>query len=73
MLKFSINSASWADVHYTVNTNVQQNIRMTQANGVNTYTAGGLKVGDVVQYNVTYWDVSKNYAIDTPLQTYTMK
>jgi hypothetical protein len=72
-LQFSINTASWADVHYTVNGGVQQNIRMRQANGVNTYIAGGLKIGDVVQYNITYWDLTNNYAIDTALQSYTMK
>lgn len=60
-------------MHYTVNANVQQNIRMRQAGGVNTYVAGGVKIGDVVKYNVTYWDVTNNYAVDTPLQTYTMK
>ena len=46
---------------------------MRQDSGNNTYSAGGLKVGDVVTYTFTYWDVAKNYAVDTSLQSYTMK
>ena len=46
---------------------------MTQASGSNTYTATGLKVGDVIKYNFTYWDVAHNYAVDTVQQSYTMK
>jgi beta-glucanase (GH16 family) len=72
-LLFSVRTTSWADVHYTVNGAGQQNFRMRQDAGNNTYTAGGLKIGDVVRYNFTYWDTSKNYAVDTALQTYTMK
>ena len=60
-------------MHYTVNAGGQQNVRMRQDAGVNSYAAGGLKIGDVVKYNFTYWDTAKNYAVDTPLTTYTMK
>ncbi len=73
MLKFSLTSSSWADVHYTVNNGGQLNVRMTQASGVNTYTAAGLKAGDVVRYNFTYWNTTNNYAVDTVQQTYTMQ
>ena len=66
-------TSSWADVHYTVNGAGQQNFRMRQDGGNNTYSAGGLKAGDVVRYSFTYWDVAKNYAIDSPWQSYTMK
>jgi hypothetical protein len=72
-LQFSVRTTSWADVHYTVNNGGQQNFRMRQDGGNNTYSAGGLKVGDVVRYSFTYWDVAKNYAIDSPQQSYTMK
>ena len=72
-LNFCVRSSSWADVHYTVNGGGQQNVRMRQNAGVNTYAAGGLKIGDVVRYNFTYWDSAKNYAVDTAWQTYTMK
>lgn len=73
MLKFSLNSSSWADVHYTVNGGGQMNVRMTQSGGVNSYTASGLKIGDVVRYSFTYWNTTNNYAVDTVQQTYTMK
>jgi hypothetical protein len=73
MLKFSLNSTSWADVHYTVNGAGQLNVRMTQNAGVNSYTASGLKIGDVVNYSFTYWDTAHNYAVDTAQQSYTMK
>jgi len=73
MLKFSLASSSWADVHYTVNGGGQLNVRMTQNAGTNSYTASGLKIGDVVNYSFTYWDTAHNYAVDTAQQSYTMK
>jgi hypothetical protein len=56
-----------------VNSGGQQNFRMAQANGNNAYSVNGLKAGDVVKYTFTYWDVAHNYAVDTTLQSYTMK
>lgn len=73
MLQFTANTGSWADVHYTVNDGVQQNVRMQLNGTTNTYTAGGLKTGDVVKYSFTYWDTAHDYAIDTALQSYTMR
>ena len=73
MLQFATTTGSWADVHYIVNNGAQQNIRMTLNGSTNTYTAGGLKIGDVVKYSFTYWDTSKNAAVDTAQQSYTMK
>jgi beta-glucanase (GH16 family) len=72
-LQFTTTTGSWADVHYTVNNGVQQNVRMRLDGTTNTYVAGGLKIGDVVRYNFTYWDTARNYAVDTALQTYTMQ
>jgi beta-glucanase (GH16 family) len=72
-LQFTVKTSSWADVHYSVNGGGQQNIRMRQDTGSNTYIAGGLKIGDVVKYTFTYWDAAKNYAVDTASQSYTMK
>jgi hypothetical protein len=66
-------TGSWADVHYTVNNGTQQNGRMRLDGTTNTYSAGGLKIGDVVRYSFTYWDTARNYAVDTALQTYTMQ
>jgi beta-glucanase (GH16 family) len=72
MLQFNTTTGSWADVHYIVNNGAQQNVRMQLNGSTNTYTAGGLKIGDVVKYSFTYWDTSKNYAVDTAQQSYTM-
>jgi alcohol dehydrogenase (cytochrome c) len=38
---------------------------LTQANGKNTFTVPGLKIGDVVAYNFTYWNTAINGAVDT--------
>ena len=72
-VQFSVKTSSWADVHFTVNSGLQQNFRMVQASGNNTYSASGLKLGDVVTYSFTYWDVAHNFAVDTAQQSYTMK
>ncbi|WP_322400714.1 glycoside hydrolase family 16 protein [Massilia luteola] len=72
-LQFTTTTGSWADVHYTVNDGTQQNVRMRLDGTTNTYSAGGLKIGDVVRYSFTYWDTARNYAVDTALQTYTMQ
>lgn len=72
-LQFTTTTGSWADVHYTVNNGAQQNLRMRLDGSTNTYSAGGLKIGDVVRYSFTYWDTAKNFAVDTAQQSYTMK
>lgn len=72
-LQFTANTGSWADVHYTVNNGAQQNMRMRLDGGTNTFSAGGLKIGDVVRYTFTYWDTARNFAVDTAQQSYTMK
>jgi beta-glucanase (GH16 family) len=72
-LQFTTTTGSWADVHYTVNNGVQQNVRMRLDGTTNTYSAGGLKIGDVVRYSFTYWDTARNFAVDTAQQTYTMQ
>jgi beta-glucanase (GH16 family) len=72
-LQFTTTTGSWADVHYTVNNGAQQNIRMRLDGSTNTYSAGGLKIGDVVRYTFTYWDTARNFAVDTAQQSYTMK
>lgn len=72
-LQFTANTGSWADVHYTVNNGAQQNMRMRLDGGTNTFSAGGLKIGDVVRYTFTYWDTARSFAVDTAQQSYTMK
>ena len=46
---------------------------MTLSGTTNSYLINGLKTQDVVTYSFTYWDTTKNYAVDTALQSYTMK
>ena len=60
-------------MHYTVNNGTQMNVRMTLSDTTNTYSISGLKAHDVVTYSFTYWDTTKNYAVDTALQSYTMQ
>ncbi len=73
MLQFQTTTGGWADVHYTVNNGAQQNVRMQLSGSNNTYTAGGLKIGDTVRYWFTYWDAARGFAVDTAQQTYTMQ
>lgn len=73
MLRFNTTTGGWADVHYTVNNGAQQNVRMQLSGSTNSYTAGGLKIGDVVRYWFTYWDAQRNFAVDTQQQTHTMR
>ena len=73
MLQFKTTTGGWADVHYTVNNGPQQNVRMQLSGSNNSYTAGGLKIGDVVRYWFTYWDAQRNFAVDTSQQTHTMQ
>ncbi|ALV07733.1 glycoside hydrolase family 16 protein [Roseateles depolymerans] len=72
-VKFSEPTGTWADVHYTVNGGGQLNVRMSKEGSGNAYTVSGLKKGDVVRYNFTYWDPSRNAAYDTAQQSYTLK
>src|SRR4051795_10735685 len=46
-LQFYVNSAPWADLHYTVNGGAQLNVRMTVSGANNTYTVSGLSTGAV--------------------------
>jgi len=50
---FHVNNAPWADVHYTINGGAQQNIRMTQSGGNNTYTLPNVPGGATVTYRFT--------------------
>ena len=72
-VKFSQATGSWADVHYTVNGGGQLNVRMLKEGSGNAYTVTGLKKGDIVRFNFTYWDPARNGAYDTAQQSYTLK
>ena len=71
-VRFYANNAPWADLHYIVGTNGQQNVRMAHdsANN-NTYTVNGISSGTVVRYFFTIGNTSGG-AIDTPWQQFTM-
>ena len=71
-VRLFVNSSSWADVHYTVNSGGQINVAMQQASGVNQYTVSGLPAGAELNYFFTYWDTANGYAVDTPWQSYTL-
>jgi len=72
-IRFTSTVGEWADVHYAVNGGSPMNVRMRLQNGVSTFEASGLKAGDVVRYNFTYWDATAQHAVDTVQQTYTMQ
>lgn len=57
-VQFYANNTAWADVHYTVNSGPQQNIRMTRSGNNNTYTVTGLSSGAVVRYFFTIANTS---------------
>ena len=52
-VRFYVNGAPWADIHYTVNGGVQQNIRMSASGTNHTYNLTGLNTGAVVRYFFT--------------------
>jgi beta-glucanase (GH16 family) len=53
-VKFFVNNAAWADIHYTINNGPQQNIRLTHnADNSNTLTVTGIPAGALVKYNYT--------------------
>jgi CxxC motif-containing protein (DUF1111 family) len=68
---FYVNSNSWSDVHYSVNSGLQQNVRMTLANGQNSLALSGVTSGDVISYWFTYLS-NEGPVVDTAVQTHTM-
>lgn len=53
-LRFFVNNAPWADVHYTINSGAQQNVRMTHnADNSNTLDITGIPSGATVKYFYT--------------------
>lgn len=69
--EFTIDPATWADLHFRLNGGPQLNIRMQNAGTLNTWSVGGLSSGDVITYTFTYFDPSAGAAYDTTLATYT--
>lgn len=52
-VRFYVNNATWADLHYTINGGAQQNIRMAYSNSANTYTLSAIPNGAIVRYFFT--------------------
>jgi len=69
-VQFYVNSAPWADVHYTINGGGQQNIRMTAAGGNNTHTLANVPSGASVTYRFTI-GVAAGGATETAWTTFT--
>lgn len=70
-VKFYVNAAHWADVHYTVNGGVQQNIRMIHnADNSNIHIVTGIAPGAVVKYFYTIGQSAG--AVDTPWMQFSM-
>jgi len=70
-VEFFVNTNLWADLHYTKNGGGQQNVRMVQAGGRNTFEVSGLISGDQLVYWFTYLNPNTNLANDSPTATYT--
>ena len=66
--KSTVNT-SWVDAHYTVNSGIQQNVRMTYNSGANRYEHPiDSAAGAVIKYFFTYNNGSAAY--DTGIFTY---
>ena len=67
----SVVNTTWVDVHYTINSGTQQNIRMTYNNTTARYEyKATVGTGNVINYSFTYNNGSPAY--DTPIFTYTV-
>jgi hypothetical protein len=55
-VRFHVNGAPWADVHYIVNTAGQQDFRMAHVGNDNTYTLTGIPPAATVRYFFTISD-----------------
>ena len=69
-VRFHVNNAAWADVHYTINNGAQQNIRMTVSGSNNTYDLTNVPAGALVRYFFTIAQGSG--AMDTAWVEFTM-
>ncbi len=70
-VQFFVNGAPWADLHYQINSDVQQNFRMAVSNNNNTYTVNNIPAGAVVKYFFTIGN-SSGGATDTAWSQFTM-
>ncbi|WP_416395500.1 di-heme oxidoredictase family protein [Allohahella sp. A8] len=71
-IEFFVNTAGWADLHYSLNDGGQINVRMPQQSGRNSFKVSGLTAGDRISYFFTYFDAGINGAVDSSRQTFTV-
>ncbi|HWL85225.1 MAG TPA: glycoside hydrolase family 16 protein [Polyangiaceae bacterium] len=69
--QFFVNDAPWADLHYQINSDVQQNVRMAVSGTSNTFTVNAIPTGALVHYFFTIGNASGG-ATDTPSTQFTM-
>lgn len=69
-VRFYVNGANWADVHYTINSGAQQNFRMTPSGTNHTYDVTGIPNGATVRYFLTVG--ASTGAFDTAWTQFTM-
>jgi endoglucanase Acf2 len=70
-VQFYVNNAPWADVHYTINGGAQQNVRMTNSSGNNSYQLTNVAAGATVSYRFTI-GLAAGGATETAWMTFTM-
>ena len=70
-IKFHVDNNDWAVVHYSLNNQPQQNVKMVKLVDKNYLSLTDLSIGDVVNYSFTY--NTNNGAVDSDDFTYTIK
>lgn len=69
-LLFTVKAGDTVDIHLTVNSGAQQNIRMTATDGEHTYLLGNLQTDDVIDYSFTVIESGVGYNIDWEQHTF---
>lgn len=70
-VRFYVNDAPWADLHYQINGGVQLNVRMAPSGNNHTYDVGSIPNGATVRYFFTIGSFSGG-AVDTQWTQFTM-
>lgn len=70
-VRFFVNDAPWADLHYQVNGGVQLNVRMTPSGNNHTYDVTNVPSGATIRYFLTIGNFSGG-AIDTAWSQFSM-
>lgn len=70
-VRFHVNDAPWADLHYQIDGGTQLNVRMNQSDNNHTYDVNGVPSGAVVRYFFTIGSFTGG-AVDTAWAQLTM-